>query len=119
MSGMSTPLEDAALPPEEQRKVTLYRLILSIYVRCEAAHEGRSAEAVRPEDVIAFAERWGAAIEHDLRLFSAVMEEARRAGIGDANNALRRIDSADPRDIDSAIEWAANQARAEREGRDE
>lgn len=106
---------EESLSPAEQRKVTLYRILLRTYSRVMADNEGRSLRDLDESDLIAYVERWDAAIKHDLLMFSEVMEAARHEGIASAMAALRKIDTIPGDLLDRAMEDASERAHEERE----
>lgn len=110
--------QDAELPPAEQRRVTVWRIVRAAYARVLAAREGRRPEQMFPVEVAALLDPWTEAIRHDFTALCAVMEEARVAGVADAHDAYHRLEAGvDHETLDLAIEVVAEQARADEKER--
>jgi|GEM_PF-2829184 len=109
---------DEELPPAEQRKVTIWRIVRATYARLLASRESRRPEQMFPTEIAAMLAPWSEAMSHDFRALCAVVEEARVAGVSDAHDAYHRLEAGvDHETLDLAIEVVSEQARAEeREG---
>lgn len=113
---MSEEPEDDFITPEQQRRATLYRILCRTYIRVQAKAEGRHPNTYGEAETATFIEEWEDAIRHDLAQICEVMEEARRAGIANASDTFRRIETADMDLVDQAIEIASEEAVRERAG---
>lgn len=104
--------QDAELPPAEQRRVTVWRILRAAYLRLLAAAVGKVPERLTPGEEITALAPWDNALAHDFRVLCAVLEEARVAGVTDAHDAYHRLEAGvDHETLDLAIEVVAEQAR--------